>query len=186
MHGMARPRVLFTATLLIAGAAGGCTTAPDRVSDCVPPANEERLLAEYESDPALAAAPAGAIPRGEPSRMAACYRVGSPGREGISRTTISVQYDLTGDLGPDDVRALVEPLASRGGWKPLDSQISDSHGMLSYCRAVLGTPSVLEVNWQDAMRPDGDAGRTVSGVLTTTVFAVTDADLQRDNLECAA
>jgi len=85
MHGMARPRVLFAATLLLAGAAGGCARAPERVSDCVPPANEQTLLAEYESDPALAAAPAGAIPRGEPSRMAACYRVGPPGREGTSR-----------------------------------------------------------------------------------------------------
>ncbi len=186
MHGMARPRVLFAATLLIAGAAGGCTTAPDRVSDCVPPANEETLLADYESDPALAAAPVGAIPRGEPTRMAACFRVGPPGREGISRTTVWVQYDLTGDLGPDDVRALVEPLASRGGWKALDSQISDSHGMLSYCRVVLGTLSVLEVHWQDAIRPDGDAGQTVPGVLSTMVFAATDADLNRDDLECAA
>ncbi len=186
MHGMARPRVLFAATLLLAGAAGGCARAPERVSDCVPPASEETLLAEYESDPVLAAGPAGAIRRGEPSRMAACYRVGRPGREEISQTAVWVQYDLAGDLGPEDVRALVEPVAGRGGWDPFDSQFHDFGGTLSYCRVVLGAPSVLVVTWQDAIGPGGDAGPAEPGVLTMGVLAATDADLQRGDGECVA
>ncbi len=186
MHGMARPRVLFAGTLLLAGAVGGCARAPERVFDCMPPASEQTLLAQYECDPVLAAAPAGAIQRGEPSRAAACFRVGRPGREDISQTAVWVQYDLAGDLGPEDVRALVEPVAGRGGWELFDSQLNDFGGMLSYCRVVLGAPSVLVVTWQDAIGPGGDARPAEPGVLTMGMLAATNADLQRGDGECVA
>ena len=185
MHAMARPAVLLAATLLLAGAAGACTRAPERVADCVAPADEATLLAEYEGDPALAAAPAGAIRRDEPIRTAACYRVGSPGREEITRTTVSVQYDLASDLGPDDFEAFVEPLASRDGWQPLESRVSLSDGLLAYCRVVRGTPTVLWVSWQNSIRPDGEAGPTVPGTLTTMVYALAEGDPQRDDSACA-
>ena len=58
-------------------------------------------------------------------------------------------------------------------------------GLASYCRVVLATPTVLWVSWQNSIRPDGDAGPTVPGTLTTMVYAVPDADPQRDDPACA-
>ena len=118
--------------------------------------------------------------------MTACYRVGRAGREGISQTGVSVQYDLADDLGSEDVRALVEPVAGRGGWELFDSQLFDFGGMLSYCRVVLGAPSVLVVTWQDAIGPAGEGGPAVPGVFSMGVSAATDADLQRGDDECVA
>jgi hypothetical protein len=154
----------------------------------VPPSSEEALLGEYANDAALALAPAGATRRGEPERQAACYRVGGRGREGVSRTSVTVQYDLARDLGPEEGRALVEAVATRAGWTLLEAQTSglDSPigGVLRYCRTVLGEPSFLEVIWQHTIDPDGDSGRVVPGVLTTTVYSP-NVDPQRGDRRCS-
>jgi hypothetical protein len=167
MRVMARLPIVLVGALLLATGAVGCATETDRVPDCVPPSNEDVLLDEYANDAALDVVPAGATRRDEPQRQTACHRVG----HAVSRTAVTVQYDLARDLGQDEVLALFDRVAIAAGWTQQRVQTTGMGGSLRYRGPVLGEPSHLEVVWQHAIDPDGSGERTVPGALTTTVYA---------------
>ena len=145
------------AALVLTGATmAGCTS--DRVPGCVPPSNEAGLLDEFIKEPVLAVAPEGSKRREGPKRVEACHRLG----EHATETAVAVVYDVPRGLVPGEVQSLYEPAAMRSGWKPVPTIAGQL--ALRYCRSVAGQPGLLEVTWQDAIKPPG--GELVSAVIT--------------------
>jgi len=146
MPGMAGRMPLLLAALLMTGAANvGCTVYSRPVPGCVPPSNEAALLDEFAKEPVLAIGPPGSKRHAEPRRQVACRRSGDHATE----TSVSVHYELSSNLGRDEVRAFYDPVAIEAGWAPLPTPL-DAKG-LWYCRRVLAQPAVLRVAWQDDM-----------------------------------
>jgi hypothetical protein len=177
---LGRQIMLFAITTAItATTATGCA-ASDRVPGCVAPPNEAAVLDELAKDPTLAVSPPGSTRRSEPDRQTACRKVG----KAMSRTAVTVQYDLARNLRADDVRRIYEPVATADGWKPLPGRPNAQPGMLLYCRDILDQPSLLIITWQDAITVEADRGsRRVPGVLTVTVSGSADngmANLEAD------
>jgi len=136
------------AALLVAGVAqASCDLSSGRVAGCVAPANEAALLDEFEKEPVLAVVPDGAKRDDGPRRIEACHRYGDHPTD----TAVAVNYDLSRDLGPDEVRSLYDPVAADSGWAQLPPVAGTR--VLRYCRDVLGQPGVLEIGWGDAHEP---------------------------------
>jgi hypothetical protein len=157
-------------TATMATMATGCAESV-RVPGCVAPPNEAALLDEIAKDPTLAVSPADSKRRSEPDRQTGCRKVG----KAVSRTAVTVQYDLSRNLQADEVRAAYEPVATAAGWKALPFEPSEQVGSLLYCRDILEQPGLLAIHWQDAITVDAAGGsRRAPGVLTVTVSASVD------------
>jgi hypothetical protein len=179
-----RRRIMLVAitTVTIATTATGCAESV-RAPGCVAPPNEAALLDELAKDPTLAVSPADSKRRSEPDRQTACRKVGKD----VSRTSVTVQYDLPRNVDADHVRATYEPVATAAGWKALSSQPSEQGGSLLYCRDILEQPSLLAIHWQDAITVEANGGsRRVPGVLTVTVSGSADGGLANVEADRAA
>jgi hypothetical protein len=145
-------RVAVVATLLLATA--GCATA-QRAPGCVPPPNENRLLAEYASDPVLTVRPDGATEVGKPKRSKACVQLDL---EDVSATSVTLQFRLSRDYDAAALRRTYGPAVRHRGW--LADELSPGPGsdpgdvFLSYCRMVDGVTSVLVLHPQPGHRLD--------------------------------
>ena len=167
-----QPTVLIVITL--AGMLTGCADLSNRAPGCVSPPYEAALLDELAKDPALAVSPADAKRRDEPRRQVACRKVGKD----VSRTSVTVEYDVSRDLDIADVRATFDPVASGAGWISMSGRQNDSNGSLLYCRNVLDQPSLLSIHWQDAITIDSDGeNRRVPGALIVTASGSADGGL---------
>jgi len=105
------------------------------------------LLDEFEKEPVLAVVPDGAKADGAPRRIEACHRYGDHATD----TAVAVNYDLSRNLGPDEIRSLYDPVAVDSGWALVPAVPGTR--MLRYCREVRGQTGVLEIGWGDAYEP---------------------------------
>jgi hypothetical protein len=138
------------AALIVATATTGCALFSDRVAGCVAPANEAALLDELAKDPVLGVSMPGATRRAEPKRQEACHRIGKD----VSRTSVTVEYDLSRNPSPEEIRAAFDPVATKAGWVAMPGAASSPTGVLRYCRDVLDQPILLIVGWEGAKTVD--------------------------------
>jgi len=172
---------IILAALMVAAATTGCSSS-DRVPGCAVPSNEPALLDELAKEPVLDVAPAGATKVAGPRRQTACHQQG----EDLSRTSVRVAYDLSRDPTADELRALFEPVATKGGWMALPIQTSGqgSIGTLLYCRDILDQPGLLAVDWEAAKTVEsGGRSERIPAHLVVTVIGSADGGLA--NLEAS-
>ncbi|WP_432829714.1 hypothetical protein [Dactylosporangium sp. CA-092794] len=144
--------VTVVAALLLATA--GCATE-QRAPGCAPPPNEDRLLAEYASDPVLAVKPDGATQVGQAHRSKACVQLS---REDVSATSVTLRFQSSRDYDAAALRRTYEPAAQKKGWladkPPPGPEPPPGDVYLQYCRRVENVTSVLVVHSQPVRRTD--------------------------------
>src|SRR3954470_8034398 len=128
-------------TLLLAVA--GCTSEPPRVAGCTVPANEDRLLDEYASDPVLAVRPGDAKRVGKVGRRTGCVQVSM---EDVSTTSVTAQYEMSTAYGPAALRDAYATALAKRDWRadepPPGPSWSPESIYLMFCRPVSGVTSV--------------------------------------------
>jgi len=111
---------------------------------CVPPPDEETLVAAYAADQLLTAG-RPTKPAGPPEVRHFCDLVGVERIHPLSYTEVTYRYPTTDWQTALDLRALYQASAATEGWVYAGSRNDDAIAAIHFCRSVAGVTSTLTI-----------------------------------------
>jgi hypothetical protein len=143
--------------------------------------DEDGLLHDYATDPAVTLVPEGAQRTGSVQRQHGCLQVD---REDTSTTSVETSFKVSRDYDLAALRAVYDPVAHGNGWADIAGDHPDVPGadvFLFYCRTVREVTSELSISISSAQhidirasgpdRPPSPQWQVTSGGITVVIEA---------------